>query len=189
MPTAEDKIPNNPLTGAELKAVCLRHVVDLIRETEADLIAAVEERMRRDQLFAPAPYTHPRAQIKIKFEFIWSNRNLPQTKFSVGAGDPAHYADADDVFVSATNREIVIESPNLERLEAGIPFTQIESVKPKPGEMFGSFTEKQIPVNPEEYPKPNPPKDEDVTEFIAQDLGIPPAKRIRGNKKQRGGPK
>ena len=35
MPTTDQKIPNNPLNGAELKAVCLTHVRDLMQLTEA----------------------------------------------------------------------------------------------------------------------------------------------------------
>ena len=189
MPTQDSAIPNTPLTGAELKAVCLRHVRELMSQAEVELIAAIEDRMSRDQLFSAAPYTHPRARVKVNFEFIWSNRNLPETKLSVGAGDPADYATADTVFISATKREIEIQSPNLERMAAGLPINQVESVKPKPGEMFGSFKTNAVPVNPEEYPKPNPPKDEDITEFVADDLKVTGPTRLRKVKKQRGGPK
>jgi hypothetical protein len=186
MPTQDAKIPNNPLNGAELKAVCLKHVRELMAQTETALIAAIEERMSKDQLFAPSPYTHPRAQVKMNFEFVWSNKNLPVTKFTIRTGEQKE--DASEVFVSGVNRELSIESPNLERLAAGLPIDQIESVKPKPGEMFGSFKTTEVPVNPEDYPKPNPPKDEDTTEFVAADLKIPEAKRIRG-KKQKGAQK
>lgn len=189
MPTSEQRVPNNPLTGAELKAVCLKHARDLMQQTEAQLISAIEGRMAKDQLFAPSPYTHPRARVKINFEFIWSNKNLPVTKMSIGVGDTADYPDADTVFVSGVNREVSIESPNLERLDTGLPIKQLESVKPKPGEMFGSFKETEIPVNAEDYPKPNPPTDEDTTEFVAADLKIPEAKRIRGKKNNKGGEK
>lgn len=157
-----------------------------MQQTEAALVAAIEERMSKDQLFAPAPYTHPRAQVKIHFEFVWSNKNLPATKFPVNVA-VVPLEDVDGVFVSGVNREFSIESPNLERLAAGIPITQVESVKPKPGEMFGSFKSTEIPANADDYPKPNPPKDEDVTEFVAADLKVPEHKRIRGKKKSRGG--
>ena len=185
MPTTDQKIPNNPLNGAELKAVCLTHVRDLMQLTEAALIAAIEERMSRDGLFAVSPYTHPRAQVKIRFEFVWSNKNLPTTAFTVNVG-AAPLEDAAGVFVAGVNREISIDSPNLERIAAGIPITHTEAVKPKPGEMFGSFVQTEIPVNPEEYPKPKTPVDEDISEFVAEDLKIPEAKRLRGPKKQRG---
>ncbi len=195
MPTESQKVPNNPLTGAELKAVCLKHVRELMQQTEVELIAAVEERMSRDQLFSPAPYTHPRARVEINFKFHWANKNLPQTEFKVQSGlEPTGpevfpISEATESFVSGVHREFTIESPNLERLAAGLPINQVESVKPKPGEMFGSFKTTEIPVNPEDYPKPNPPKDEDITEFVAADLKIPEAKRIRGKKKQKGAPK
>lgn len=188
MPTSDQAVPNKPLTGAELKTVCLKHVRELIQKTETELIAAIEERMSKDQLFAVGPYTHPRAHVKINFEFVWSNKNLPATKFPVSVGEVAE-PDATEAFVSGVSREFSIESPNLERLAAGIPITQIESIKPKPGEMFGSFKQTEIPVNAEAYPKPNPPKDENTSEFVAADLKIPESKRIRGKKKTRGGPK
>ena len=187
MPTQDARVPNNPLTGAELKAVCVKHVRELMQQTEAELVAAIEYRMSKDQLFAPSPYTHPRAKVSVAFKFQFSNKNLPKTEFTVEAGE---YPEVNaDQFVAGVNREIEIESPNLERLAAGLPINQVESVKPKPGEMFGSFKTTEIPVNAEDYPKPNPPKDEDITEFIAEDLKIPEAKRIRGKKKQRGGSK
>jgi hypothetical protein len=189
MPTNEQRVPNNPLTGAELKAVCLKHVRELLMNTEIDLITAIEDRMAKDQLFAPRPYTHPRCRVEIQFRFHWSNRNLPKTEFLVVAGQTDPQAEDVVEFISGTNREFSIESPNLERLAAGLPITQVESVKPKPGEMFGSFNTTEIPVNAEEYPKPKPPIDEDTTEFIAADLKIPEHKRIRSPKKQRGGPK
>jgi len=135
MPTQDSKIPNNPLTGSELKAVCVKHVRELMQQTEAELIAAVEERMSKDQLFSPSPYTHPRAQVKMTFEFVWSNKNLPVTKFPVNVA-VAPLEEVDGIFVSGVNREFSIESPNLERLAAGLPINQVESVKPKPGEMF-----------------------------------------------------
>ena len=156
MPTADSKIPNNPLTGAELKAVCLKHVRELMQQTEAEFIAAIEYRMSKDQLIAPRPNTHPRAKVSVAFRFQFSNKNLPKTEFTVSAGNSPE-EDAEQ-FVAGVNREIEIESPNLERLAAGLPINQVESVKPKPGEMFGSFKTTEIPVNAEEYPKPNPPE-------------------------------
>lgn len=185
MPTADQTIPNFPLNGAELKAVCLRHVRELMQQTEADLIAAIEDRMSRDVLFAPSPYTHPRAKVSLSFKFQFSNRNLPKTEFTVKAGPPP-LADADNSFISGVNREVEIESPNLERLAAGIPFTKTESVKPKPGEVFPSVVTTEIPVNAADYPKPKPPVDENTTEFVAADLNVPEHKRIRGSKKRRG---
>ena len=189
MPTNEQRVPNNPLTGAELKAVCLKHVRDLMLQTEAELIAAVEDRMSRDQLFAPSPYTHPRVRVELEFRFHWSNKNLPTTRFMVVTGRTDDQTDDVTEFVSGTKREIEIQSPNLERLAAGLPINQVESVKPKPGEMFGSFKTNAVPVNPEDYPKPNPPKDEDITEFVADDLKVTGPTRLRKVKKQRGGPK
>ena len=187
MPTQDARVPNNPLTGVELKAVCVKHVRELMQQTEAELVAAIEYRMSKDQLFAPSPYTHPRAKVSVAFKFQFSNKNLPKTEFTVEAGE---YPEVNaDQFVAGVNREIEIESPNLERLAAGLPINQIESVKPKPGEMFGSFKTTEIPVNPEDYPKPNPPKDEDTTEFVAADLNIPEVKRIRRPRKQKGAPK
>jgi len=189
MPTTDSRIPNNPLTGAELKAVCVKHVRELMAQTETELIAAVEERMSRDQLFAPSPYTHPRVRVELEFRFHWSNKNLPATRFMVVTGQTDDQAANVTEFVSGTKREIEIQSPNLERLAAALPINQVESVKPKPGEMFGSFKTTEIPVNAEDYPKPNPPKDEDVTEFVADDLKVAGPTRLRKAKKQRGGPK
>lgn len=184
MPTSDQSIPNFPLNGAELKAVCIRHVRELMQKTEADLITAIEDRMSRDVLFAPSPYTHPRVKVSLGFKFQFSNKNLPKTEFTVEAGST--FKESDNSFVSGVNREIEIESPNLERLAAGLPFTKTESVKPKPGDVFPQVVTTEIPVNAADYPQPKPPVDEDTTEFIAADLNVPEHKRIRGSKKKKG---
>lgn len=182
MPTTDQKIPNRPLNGQELKAVCMKNVDDLTQSARVRLAAAIADRIDRDSLFAPT-YAFPGVKIEVSFKFHFRNRNLPKTELiaSATAGDPIEGTGGQH-FVDATSRELEIDNPNLTRLEASIPFTEVEVKRAAPGEVFGKIETREISVDGTGYPKPTAPVDTDVSEHVAAAIGIPEANRLRPKK-------
>ncbi len=185
MPTSESKIPNLPLNGQELKEVVISNADELIGSAHENALLALRGRMDADGVFGKT-YTHPRVRITMALRFHFSNQHMPETKFEVGTGEKPHSDSEATHHVEAVTREIEIQNPNLERLAAGVAFKQIDVERPKPGELIGVVKETEIPVDKNDYPKPNAPVDTDTSDAAAASLGIPEERRI--GKKKRGKP-
>lgn len=179
MPTQSEKIPNKPLNGQELKAVCLKHADELTQKAREKLATALADRIDRDSLFA-ATYAFPGVKIEASFRFHFRNRNLPKTEFSVAAAEGESVSSpAGTHFIEATNRELEIDNPNLTRLDAGLPFTEVEVKRAAPGEVFGKIETRELDVDGTGYPKPTPPVDTNTSEHVAAELGVKEANRLR----------
>ena len=179
MPTSDQKLPNKPLSGSELKEVTIKQSDELVAAAHEDLMFALRERLEKDQLFGPL-YAHPRVKIKIRCDFIWSNINLPKQSIEVEVGQSPEGKGADEVsFIQSTQRELEIDNPNLTRADSGIPFMQTVVERPKPDELVGTIREEEIKVDLEKLPKPTPPVDTDKTEELESYLGLPEEKIIR----------
>lgn len=188
MPTSDSKIPNLPLNGQELKEVVINSADELVAAAHESLMFALRGRMDNDAVFAKT-YTHPRVRVSLALKFHFSNRHLPETEFQITTGEKPHETNDAAHFVEATDRELSIDNPNLERLAAGIPFTETSVERPAPGEIIGKLKTTEIPVSKEDYPKPDSSVDTDVTDREVSKLGIPAEKIIGKKKKHRGGPK
>jgi hypothetical protein len=184
MPTQEQKIPNRPLNGQELKAVCLKNADDLVQRAREKLAQALGDRIERDSLFAPT-YIFPGVKIECSFRFHFRNRNLPKTEAGVvvTAGEGVNGV-AGSHFVDGVERSLEIDNPNLTRIDASLPFTEVEVKRAEPGEMFGKIETREIPVSGS-YPSPTPPVDTDTTEHAAAELGIAEPQRLRPPKERK----
>jgi hypothetical protein len=178
VPTQAEKIPNRPLNGQELKAVCLKNADDLVQKAREKLAAAISDRIDRDSLFA-ATYCFPGVKVEVQFRFHFRNRNLPKTEFgAVAIAGEGTNGVGGEHFVEATDRMFEIDNPNLTRIDAGLPFTEVEVKRAEPGEIFGKMETKEIPISGT-YPAPTPPVDEDRSEHVAAEIGIPEPQRMR----------
>lgn len=185
MPTQAEKIPNKPLNGQELKAVCLKNADDLVQKAREKLAAALSDRIDRDCLFAPT-YAFPGVKVSVSFKFHFRNRNLPQTELDVVVIDGEGVNGSGGMhFVDGVDREIEIDNPNLTRIDAGLPFTETETKRAEPGEMFGKVETREIPIGGS-YPAPTPPADTDTSEHVASEIGVPEPQRLRAPKRRSG---
>ena len=179
MPTQSEKIPNKPLNGQELKAICLKNADELTQKAREKLTAALADRIDRDSLFA-ATYAFPGVKIEVSFRFHFRNRNIPKTEFSVSATEGESVTSpAGAHFIDATNRDLEIDNPNLTRLDAGLPFTEIEVKRAAPGEVFGKIETRDLDIDRTGYPKPTPPVDTNTSEHVAAEFGVTEANRLR----------
>ena len=142
---------------------------------------ALRKKMDADSVLGPY-YGHMRPQVRIKVDFIFKNINLPKTGFQVEA-------EADWAILDSTERELLIDNPNLTRAAAGLPFTHTVVDESGPDRNFKALKKEEIPVDTSNIPEPTPPVDTDKTEVLAEELKVPEEKIVRGPKKQRGGPK
>src|SRR6516165_4756806 len=128
MPTAAQKIPNNPLTGNEVAELTIIESDAGVHALASKLREELKSELSRNALFSRM-YTHPRAKIDVTVKFRWSNISVPATQISVSsatrpepsADDPIHHIDG-------IRREITVENPNLTRVHNGLPIT-INDVK------------------------------------------------------------
>ena len=79
----------------------------------------------------------------------------------------------------ASKLAVEIDNPNLTRLDAGLPFTEVEVKRAAPGEVFGKIETREIDVDGTGYPKPTPPVDTNTSEHVAAELGVTEANRLR----------
>jgi len=151
VPTRDQQLANTPLTGEELKKVVLAKAETLLKEIHDDVIDRLTAAMERTGQFT-AHYSHPRARMIFSVKFQWGNVNMPKVEISTMAGEgvPAPL-DVDSQIIIRTEQTHSIENPNLERLDAGIPFMRTDVQKAKPGEVFAKVTEVEIPVDPGDY--------------------------------------
>ncbi len=178
MPTTEQKLPNNPLNGEELKRIVIASADQLAANQHEELMFALRGRMDRDPVFSKQ-YAHPRVRVELTIKFHFSNRHVPETEIEIKGGEAPHTEEDASHYVGSVHREIDVANPNLERLAAGIPFTQSVVDKPKPGEIIGTLREVVIPVAAEDYPKPESVTDTDLSEQEIKKLEVPEAKVIR----------
>lgn len=185
MPTQSQQIPNSPLNGQELKTVTVSKVDAVMNEIREQVIDRLTNAMERSGVFVPT-YAHPRVRFSLSVKFQWANQYLPKTEISVMAGEgvPSEIADAESQIVIGTEQTHTIENPNLERLDAGIPFTRTDVQKAKPGEVFAKVSQVEIPVDTADYanaPRTQPVV-EDTSAELATALKVPPANNLRKRK-------
>lgn len=185
LPTQDRKIPNKPLSGVELKEVTIKQSDELVAKAHEALMFALRKRMDSDELFG-GRYAHPRVRIKIRCDFVWSNINLPKNRFNVEVGDDPEGKGADEVaFAQATERELLIDNPNLTRADAGLPFIQTVVERPGPDQLVGTIHQEVIPVDVENLPKPTPPVDTDKTSELETELAVSEEKLLRHRKEKK----
>lgn len=177
MPTQDQKVPNNPISGKELGELIIHHTKKLVDQSKGKLEAAIREKLERDPLFS-AMYIHPNVRIKTSYQLIWSNRNLPKDV------SPSVEVEASEVFfVDAVEQSLLVGNPNLTRLDAGLPITITRVERPGVDQNFGKIANVELPINRNEYPKPEPPEETDKSDELAERLGINDKRRLGKERK------
>jgi len=165
LPLSKEKLPNNPLTGPELKEFVL---------------ALLRERMENDWLFT-SNTTYPRVAGEIVCKFHFSNINLKDAEVRVRLphipeagieGAPPLKDPEPEQTVTAFSREFEVQSPNLVRVAHGLPITVMKKEPAKPGEIINRMVPESVTYDPAQYEKPTPPVDKDLTVETAKEFGI-----------------
>lgn len=161
MPLSTEKVPNNPLTGPELKTFVL---------------SLLERALSQEWVFNPGT-SYPRVGVKIVAKFHFLSPSLPRTEIRVRPVPPVEGAPLHDIGevesgVIALKIEKRVENPNLERVHAGIPIQVISKPTQAPGEMFPRVESHAVVYDKSEYPEPDPPKRTDISEETAKEWGV-----------------
>lgn len=190
MPIREDKLTNKPLSGAEVAQVVMNNAGRILDDARERILSELDGRMRADAVFG-AGYGYPRLAMEFSVKIQFANPNVPKPQLTISAGEgkPPLLAIADgSVQVAvAIDRQVTIDSPNLTRLDEGLPFTATSVSRPAPGELLGTISTIQIPVAAEDYahiPR-TLPVDTDNSEAFAEQLGITESQRLRPAKDRR----
>ncbi len=177
MPLSNERVPNKPLTGAELK----EYVLQMLRA-----------RMDADCVFG-AGVAYPRVAFTISVKFHFTNPHQPKYELKLpvrpnGAieGEPPlkDVQPEDEQVVTAFERSVEVDNPNLVRVHAGLPITVTAKIPAAPGEIFNRVEQREVKYDPEQYPKPDSPVDVDRTVETAKEWGLP-AEDLREARRER----
>ena len=159
-----------------MKEVALKHADELLAAVYEKAMFALRKKMDADSVLGPH-YGHMRPQVRIRLDFIFKNINLPKTGFQVEA-------EADWAILDSTERELLIDNPNLTRADAGLPFTHTVVDESGPDRNFKALKKEEIPVDTSNLPAPIPPVDTDKTAELEEELRVSEEKLAGGRRKK-----
>jgi len=199
-----NKIPNHPLTGSELSAY-VRHLAfpskDIAPERgsnwdDINLAAdALMGRMRGDFAFAHnAAYPRPQITVTGKFfvenaveqpvykyhlraDFQFINSMMPKHSVEVSGGHE-RLPDGISGVVTAFERKIRVENPNLVRVHLNLPIQRLVNHAPKPGETLGKAEMVDVQYDPNDYPPLPEPEERDISRETAREWGVAMTKPV-----------
>jgi len=188
MPLTSDRLPNNPLTGSELKTyLCaiLRDELEMRAVPEPitiQVVQAMASGMDRDYFFNPGT-AYPRvvATIQVRLHYAgqercafsvkpWfkvQNPLAPTHEVLVRSAGPPLTERGEGEGIEAFTMVATTENPNLIRVHYNIPINITRKAPPKPNEMFPSFETERLEYDPAEFPEPASPSVTDETEQFA----------------------
>lgn len=164
MPLSTEAFPNKPLDGAELAQVIRNHV---------------EKMLEGDCMFSPT-LAYGRCAFTVTLTVHVGDLINPRVEArtfvrpdgAVEGNAPLKNPPEDARFVSKERRKR-IDNPNLERVHNGLPFRSQRRTQPDSGAPYGGVENIEVHVEPGgDYPEPEPPVDNDVTEREAEKLGV-----------------
>lgn len=207
MPLSNDRIPNNPLTGVELKErvlYVLRELFERMLPPPIDKgfvpipLALLRTEMDNDYVFGAtliypncswsavakfhftAPDVKPMAVLySLEANFVFRNITMPKHKVSVRSAPPplpTSAVERQETGVLSFSVEEKIESPNIVRVNTGLPITIVRAIRPEPGEFIGKIERHDIQYDKTDYPEPPEPVVVDISAECRREWGVPEPK-------------
>jgi hypothetical protein len=174
MPLSTETIRNKPLNGRELIEIAVNKF---------------REQLERDCYFLPN-LAYRRVSFSIKAIFHLSDiltkhevvARVPR-EGAVEGEPPLALNDDEDSLVVGLERNVVIDNPNITRVQNNLPVTVQVKNPQKPDEMFPSFEDRKLHYDKKDFAADNVPVDRDVSKEAAKSLGV--AQRKRRNRRLR----
>ncbi len=173
MPTSRERVPNKPLTGAEVAKV----IIERITRRFADDGTFNEMYAYREVAFDIKVRVHlgePVGAHDVVTEGVVRDGEVER-------GAPPLPTENGEVVAFDLHHEV--ESPNLERVALGLPITIAAHAPSAPGDIFPRIEQHEVKYDPDSYPKPEPPVETDKTAETAEQWKVPVRPRRRAKPK------
>lgn len=181
MPLSSEQVPNNPLTGPELKEL---------------VILLLRRQLDNDCVFNPG-VAYPRVAFSVSVAFHFSNPHFAKHEVNVrvpidgaveGLPPLKEIAAGETHVVDAFRFDVSVENPNLTRVDAEMPIVIVKGARPKPGDMMGGVDRHEVRYEPGGFEKPVAPVEYDLSAATAEKWGVTGAELVTAEVEPSTGP-